>query len=80
MTLTDIINQNFAQIIEVCILVLAYVISYAMTWQKVKDRLASIEKRMGELEDKIKDVNVIQVTLAQIQTDILWIKQKLNQN
>ena len=80
MTLTDIINQNFAQIIEVCILVLAYVISYAMTWQKVKDRLASIEKRMGELEDKTKDVNVIQVTLAQIQTDILWIKQKLNQN
>ena len=80
----NFITQNIVSIFELLVMILVYVISYALTWQKIIDRIGTLEKRMNDhkkihedLDKKIDGVNDISVKLARIEVDIAWIKQKL---
>ena len=81
----DFITENIPIIIEALITILTCIVGFATIWQKTKDRVSAIEKKLSEhekihidLDKKIESVNVINVTLAQIQTDIAWIKTELS--
>jgi len=82
----DFTTENLPLIIETLITILTFIVGFSMVWQKTKDRVSTIEKRLDEheethktLDKKIDAVNEVNVRLARIEVDLAWVKQKLSQ-
>lgn len=74
------IAQVIVEIIGILITVLVYIVIYAMTWQKIKDRVSVLEKKTTDVECSIKENQPIwqeiKERLARIETTLEFLKKE----
>lgn len=69
--------EHFLRQIKDNWVILCFIVALIVSWTNVNSRLVSAESDIQEISDTLVQINQINTSVAEIKTDIQWIKLRL---